>query len=152
MWRDKDGPGRKAVSAGARPDPPIDGVPLAFQVNEIYHDESLGVHINVVLVRMIMLGYAKVSAAVPLTSLACCFTKKPCDSQVRLPRRRGRTKVFELLISFTVLSARASFQQEFSLRLDVTFTARTVPGLFLITWLRCSISEVFASHFFSLLN
>lgn len=31
------------------------------QVNEIYHDESLGVHINVVLVRMIMLGYAKVS-------------------------------------------------------------------------------------------
>ncbi|XP_024113882.2 A disintegrin and metalloproteinase with thrombospondin motifs 3 [Oryzias melastigma] len=31
----------------------------APQVNEIYHDESLGVHINVVLVRMIMLGYAK---------------------------------------------------------------------------------------------
>ncbi|KAF3695405.1 A disintegrin and metalloproteinase with thrombospondin motifs 3 [Channa argus] len=29
------------------------------RVNEIYHDESLGVHINVVLVRMIMLGYAK---------------------------------------------------------------------------------------------
>ncbi|XP_074084537.1 A disintegrin and metalloproteinase with thrombospondin motifs 3 [Macrotis lagotis] len=28
-------------------------------VNEIYHDESLGVHINVVLVRMIMLGYTK---------------------------------------------------------------------------------------------
>ncbi|XP_030046489.1 A disintegrin and metalloproteinase with thrombospondin motifs 3 [Microcaecilia unicolor] len=28
-------------------------------VNEIYHDESLGVHINVVLVRLIMLGYAK---------------------------------------------------------------------------------------------
>ncbi|XP_076023553.1 A disintegrin and metalloproteinase with thrombospondin motifs 3 isoform X2 [Genypterus blacodes] len=28
-------------------------------VNEIYHDESLGVHINVVLVRMIMIGYAK---------------------------------------------------------------------------------------------
>ncbi|XP_044284884.1 A disintegrin and metalloproteinase with thrombospondin motifs 3 [Varanus komodoensis] len=28
-------------------------------VNEIYHDESLGVHINVVLVRMILLGYAK---------------------------------------------------------------------------------------------
>lgn len=34
---------------------------LFSQVNEIYHDESLGVHINVVLVRMIMLGYAKVS-------------------------------------------------------------------------------------------
>ncbi|XP_042534317.1 A disintegrin and metalloproteinase with thrombospondin motifs 3 [Dipodomys spectabilis] len=28
-------------------------------VNEIYHDESLGVHINVALVRMIMLGYTK---------------------------------------------------------------------------------------------
>ncbi|XP_053317615.1 A disintegrin and metalloproteinase with thrombospondin motifs 3 [Spea bombifrons] len=28
-------------------------------VNEIYHDDSIGVHINVVLVRMIMLGYAK---------------------------------------------------------------------------------------------
>ncbi|XP_031426478.1 A disintegrin and metalloproteinase with thrombospondin motifs 3 isoform X2 [Clupea harengus] len=28
-------------------------------VNEIYHDESLGIHINVVLVRMIMLGYSK---------------------------------------------------------------------------------------------
>ncbi|XP_028930040.1 A disintegrin and metalloproteinase with thrombospondin motifs 3 [Ornithorhynchus anatinus] len=28
-------------------------------VNEIYHDESLGVHINVVLVRLVMLGYAK---------------------------------------------------------------------------------------------
>ncbi|XP_058045217.1 A disintegrin and metalloproteinase with thrombospondin motifs 14 [Ahaetulla prasina] len=26
-------------------------------VNEIYHDESLGVHINIVLVRMIMMGY-----------------------------------------------------------------------------------------------
>lgn len=34
---------------------------MLLQVNEIYHDESLGVHINVVLVRMIMLGYAKVS-------------------------------------------------------------------------------------------
>ncbi|MEQ2239431.1 hypothetical protein ILYODFUR_004433, partial [Ilyodon furcidens] len=32
---------------------------LVHRVNEIYHDESLGVHINVVLVRMIMLGYAK---------------------------------------------------------------------------------------------
>ncbi|KAG8454217.1 hypothetical protein GDO86_000743 [Hymenochirus boettgeri] len=28
-------------------------------VNEIYHDDSIGVHINIVLVRMIMLGYAK---------------------------------------------------------------------------------------------
>lgn len=38
-------------------------------MNEIYHDESLGVHINVVLVRMIMLGYAKVSE--PLLHLHC---------------------------------------------------------------------------------
>lgn len=56
-------------------DPLIDGVPLAFQVNEIYHDESLGVHINVVLVRMIMLGYAKVRSAIPFISLACCFER-----------------------------------------------------------------------------
>ncbi|KAL7990399.1 hypothetical protein Chor_013829 [Crotalus horridus] len=27
------------------------------EVNEIYHDESLGVHINVILVRMILVGY-----------------------------------------------------------------------------------------------
>lgn len=30
------------------------------QVDEIYHDESLGVHINIVLVRMIMVGYRQV--------------------------------------------------------------------------------------------
>ncbi|MGH0152242.1 UNVERIFIED_CONTAM: hypothetical protein FKN15_000748 [Acipenser sinensis] len=29
------------------------------EVNEIYHDESLGAHVNVVLVRIIMLGYGK---------------------------------------------------------------------------------------------
>lgn len=39
-------------------------------MNEIYHDESLGVHINVVLVRMIMLGYAKVS---PRVLIQCFF-------------------------------------------------------------------------------
>lgn len=44
-------------------------VPFGFQVNEIYHEESLGVHINVVLVRMIMLGYAKVSAQFYVTHL-----------------------------------------------------------------------------------
>lgn len=33
-------------------------VPL--QVNEIYHDQSLGAKINVVLVRIIMLGSGKV--------------------------------------------------------------------------------------------
>lgn len=35
---------------------------VVFQVNEIYHDESLGAHINVVLVRIILLSYGKVSA------------------------------------------------------------------------------------------
>lgn len=34
---------------------------IVFQVNEIYHDESLGAHINVVLVRIILLSYGKVS-------------------------------------------------------------------------------------------
>lgn len=48
---------------------------FAFQVNEIYHDESLGVHINVVLVRMIMLGYAKVSRQLPL-SVTCLLLLK----------------------------------------------------------------------------
>lgn len=32
-----------------------------FQVDEIYHDESLGTNINIVLVRMIMVGYRQVS-------------------------------------------------------------------------------------------
>lgn len=37
---------------------------LSFlQVDEIYHDESLGVHINIVLVRMIMVGYRQVNPA-----------------------------------------------------------------------------------------
>jgi len=35
---------------------------LILQVDEIYHDESLGVHINIVLVRMIMVGYRQVRA------------------------------------------------------------------------------------------
>lgn len=34
---------------------------IVFQVNEIYHDESLGAHINVVLVRIILLSSGKVS-------------------------------------------------------------------------------------------
>lgn len=34
---------------------------VVFQVNEIYHDESLGAHINVVLVRIILLSHGKVS-------------------------------------------------------------------------------------------
>lgn len=36
-------------------------------MNEIYHDESLGIHINVVLVRMIMLGYSKVRLVMTVT-------------------------------------------------------------------------------------
>lgn len=34
---------------------------VCLQVNEIYHDQSLGARINVVLVRIIMLGYGKVT-------------------------------------------------------------------------------------------
>lgn len=46
-----------------------DDISLAvFQVNEIYHDESLGAHINVVLVRIILLSHAKVSPPVQYTS------------------------------------------------------------------------------------
>lgn len=40
---------------------PADASLVVFQVNEIYHDESLGAHINVVLVRIILLSYGKVS-------------------------------------------------------------------------------------------
>lgn len=35
---------------------------ISFQVDEIYHDESLGTNINIVLVRMIMVGYRQVSS------------------------------------------------------------------------------------------
>lgn len=38
---------------------------IVFQVNEIYHDESLGAHINVVLVRIILLSPGKVSERSP---------------------------------------------------------------------------------------
>ena len=52
-----------------------------FQVNEIYHDDSLGVHINIVLVRMIMLGYTKVSSLFKIS-----FTQqvKSCTNQKTL--------------------------------------------------------------------
>lgn len=39
---------------------PYSSFPLP-QVDEIYHDESLGTNINIVLVRMIMVGYRQVS-------------------------------------------------------------------------------------------
>lgn len=45
---------------------PTDASLVVFQVNEIYHDESLGAHINVVLVRIILLSYGKVSEPPPL--------------------------------------------------------------------------------------
>lgn len=38
---------------------PLKYVPL--QVDEIYHDESLGAHMNIALVRLIMVGYRQVS-------------------------------------------------------------------------------------------
>lgn len=60
-------------------------VPFCFQVNEIYHEESLGVHINVVLVRMIMLGYAKVSClfhfSVNVCSLWEFFESRPTSAE-----------------------------------------------------------------------
>lgn len=34
---------------------------LSLQVDEIYHDESLGTHINIALVRLIMVGYRQVN-------------------------------------------------------------------------------------------
>lgn len=42
---------------------------LFLQVNEIYHDESLGVHINIALVRLIMVGYRQVNPLVSRQSL-----------------------------------------------------------------------------------
>lgn len=39
----------------------VEALTALLQVNEIYHDESLGAHINVVLVRIILLSYGKVS-------------------------------------------------------------------------------------------
>lgn len=41
---------------------------FSFQVDEIYHDESLGTNINIVLVRMIMVGYRQVKSCVK----SCC--------------------------------------------------------------------------------
>uniref|UniRef100_A0A672PEE4 ADAM metallopeptidase with thrombospondin type 1 motif 14 n=1 Tax=Sinocyclocheilus grahami TaxID=75366 RepID=A0A672PEE4_SINGR len=40
---------------------------LCPQVDEIYHDESLGTNINIVLVRMILVGYRQVSASLNVT-------------------------------------------------------------------------------------
>ena len=37
---------------------------LFLKVDEIYHDESLGVHINIALVRLIMVGYRQVNPCV----------------------------------------------------------------------------------------
>lgn len=41
---------------------------FSFQVDEIYHDESLGTNINIVLVRMIMVGYRQVRSFLK----SCC--------------------------------------------------------------------------------
>ncbi|KAK9406510.1 A disintegrin and metalloproteinase with thrombospondin motifs 2 [Crotalus adamanteus] len=46
-------------------------------VNEIYHDESLGAHINVVLVRIILLSYAK--PQVTKRTIADCITFQDDD-------------------------------------------------------------------------
>lgn len=57
-------------------------------MNEIYHDESLGVHINVVLVRMIMLGYAKVSFTIHHCLFVCCFEMENKKRQNMIERLR----------------------------------------------------------------
>lgn len=46
---------------------------ISFQVDEIYHDESLGTNINIVLVRMIMVGYRQVSHATQFVSVQAAF-------------------------------------------------------------------------------
>lgn len=48
-----------------------------FQVNDIYHDSSLGAKINVVLVRIIMLGYGKVR---PETTQVLLKSQLRCSS------------------------------------------------------------------------
>lgn len=79
------------------PEIPADNTSLVvFQVNEIYHDESLGAHINVVLVRIILLSYGKVSECPPLWGAPAPTTRhrpplkvfispKPPASSRRLP-------------------------------------------------------------------
>lgn len=61
-WRAAGTRGCLASCDGLRP-PSVLSFSLILQVDEIYHDESLGVHINIVLVRMIMVGYRQVRAA-----------------------------------------------------------------------------------------
>lgn len=39
-------------------------------MDEIYHDESLGAHINIVLVRLIIVGYRQVTNTLPGSWLA----------------------------------------------------------------------------------
>lgn len=54
---------------------------VSLQVNEIYHDQSLGANINVVLVRIIMLGSGKVS---PLPKKT--LTLPPCKKKTKKNR------------------------------------------------------------------
>lgn len=67
--------------------------PPLHQVDEIYHDESLGVHINIVLVRMIMVGYRQVN-----TVLGCgeemigwCLLFCPLARLELCPMREGES-------------------------------------------------------------
>lgn len=62
---------------------------IVFQVNEIYHDESLGAHINVVLVRIILLSYGKVSGHCGL--VASRYDRAPtlCGMNGALQQNRG---------------------------------------------------------------
>lgn len=59
------------------------------QVDEIYHDESLGVHINIVLVRMIMVGYRQVRTVPVLTSVRSRDEREPFSGWFLEPEALG---------------------------------------------------------------
>lgn len=61
------------------------------QVDEIYHDESLGVHINIVLVRMIMVGYRQVRYLV--SQQPCPAVLQPWGITVGFSRWNGLGRV-----------------------------------------------------------
>lgn len=62
---------------------------MSMQVNEIYHDQSLGARINVVLVRIIMLGYGKVGGHVREGLYLVAphwMSARPCTSSALPPK------------------------------------------------------------------
>lgn len=61
---------------------------VSLQVNEIYHDQSLGAKINVVLVRIIMLGSGKVSS--PPEKKTVAVTLPSCKRKKKRKKKRNR--------------------------------------------------------------